>query len=65
MDFKINLPCIECDSIGTPETRVSVDRYVDRVCGYCEDGLVPVIESYDSISDAQADYPEAISFTYL
>tara|TARA_R110002124_G_scaffold54618_1_gene155213 strand:- start:267 stop:464 length:198 start_codon:yes stop_codon:yes gene_type:complete len=65
MDFKINLPCIECDSIGTTETRVSVDRYVDRVCGYCEDGLVPVIESYDSISDAQADYPEAISFTYL
>jgi|TARA_R110000824_G_scaffold304873_1_gene492672 hypothetical protein len=65
MDFKINLPCIECDSIGTIETRVSVDRYVEHHCSHCEDGLVPVIESYDSIADAQADYPEAISFTYL
>jgi hypothetical protein len=62
MDFKISLPCVECDGLGTTETRVNVDRYVDSDCAHCEDGLVPVTESYDSIADAVADYPDAITF---
>jgi hypothetical protein len=62
MDVKISLPCLECDGLGTTTARVNVDRYVDSDCAHCEDGLVAATETYESLQDAIADYPDAITF---
>ena len=60
MKYEIHTPCLECDGHGTIETRVSVDRYTERDCAYCDgSGLIMHTETYDSVEDAKADYPES------
>jgi|TARA_R110000787_G_scaffold208488_1_gene318409 DnaJ-class molecular chaperone len=66
MNIEIHLTCPECDGHGSIETRVSVDSYSTRVCLDCDgEGKESIVETYGSVADAQADYPEAVSFTYL
>tara|TARA_R110000824_G_scaffold243247_1_gene431868 strand:+ start:983 stop:1183 length:201 start_codon:yes stop_codon:yes gene_type:complete len=66
MNIKIHLTCEACDGSGRSETQISVDEYRIRECADCDgDGTTSVVETYDSISDAQDDYPAASAFTYL
>ena len=61
MNIKIHLTCEACDGSGRSETQISVGE-----CADCDgDGTTSVVETYDSISDAQDDYPAASAFTYL
>ena len=58
--FDIHVACKECDGYGLIETRVSVDRYTQRDCADCDGlGLIMHTETYDSVEDAKADYPES------
>ena len=60
MEYEIHTPCLECDGHGTIETRVSVDRYTERDCAYCDGSrFIMHTETYDSIETAKADYPES------
>ena len=60
MKLEIHTPCLECDGHGTIETRVSVDRYTERDCAYCDGSrFIMHTETYDSIETAKADYPES------
>jgi|TARA_R110000737_G_scaffold48638_1_gene69120 hypothetical protein len=60
MEYEIHTECLECDGYGTIETRVSVDRYTQRYCADCDgSGLIMHTETYDSVEDAKADYPES------
>ena len=66
MNIKIHLTCHECDGHGSIETRMSVDSYSSRECLDCDGlGKKSIVEFYDSIADAQDDYPAASGFTYL
>jgi hypothetical protein len=45
---------------------MSVDSYSERECSDCDgEGKESIVETYDSIADAQDDYPAASGFTYL
>jgi len=60
MKYEIHTPCLECDGYGIIETRVSVDRYTERDCAYCDGSrFIMHTETYDSIETAKADYPES------
>ena len=66
MNIKIHLTCQECDGHGSIETRTSVDSYSNRECLECDGvGKKSIVETCDSITDAQDDYPAAAGFTYL
>ncbi|MDA1330683.1 MAG: hypothetical protein O3B43_06435 [Chloroflexi bacterium] len=66
MNIEIHLTCQECDGHGSIETRTSVDSYTSRECLECDGvGKKSIVETYDSIADAQDDYPAASGFTYL
>jgi DnaJ-class molecular chaperone len=66
MNIKIHFTCQECDGYGSIETRMSVDSYSERECQECDgEGKESIVETYDSIADAQDDYPAASGFTYL
>ena len=60
MKIEIHITCEACDGSGRSETQIAVDEYRERECSECEGGgTASVVETYDSISDASADYPAA------
>ena len=65
--FKIQVNCHECDGYGVVSDRHPIDPSGrDVQCQECDGvGSSFYIEEYDSIADAQDDYPEATGFTYL
>ena len=66
MNIKIHLTCEACDGSGRSETQISVDEYRIRECHECDgEGTKSVVETYDRITDARADYPAASGYTYL
>tara|TARA_R100001369_G_scaffold9798_1_gene22647 strand:- start:93 stop:299 length:207 start_codon:yes stop_codon:yes gene_type:complete len=68
MRIKIIYNCHECDGYGVVSRGHSNDPDSTNVkCQECDgSGKGFYIEDhYDSLSDAQDDYPEAVGFTYL
>tara|TARA_R110000751_G_scaffold52924_2_gene114959 strand:- start:289 stop:492 length:204 start_codon:yes stop_codon:yes gene_type:complete len=67
MEIKIICNCPKCDGYGFVTDRHPNDpSSKDIVCHECEgDGKKIFVDVYDSIADAQDDYPEAVGFTYL
>ena len=67
MEIEITCKCPECDGYGFVLDRHPNDpSSKDIVCHECEgDGKQVFFDVYDSIADAQGDYPEAVGFTYL
>jgi len=63
--FKITQSCEECEGEGIMERRTSVDTYRAIECEWCDGtGERSHEEEYDTITDAQDDYPSA-RFTYI
>ena len=67
MKIKIICNCPECDGYGVVADRNSNDpgaKY--RGCNEClGSGKISYVDAYESITDAQDDYPQAVGFTYL
>ena len=65
MKIEIMLKCQECDGYGYIADRHPNDPSArDIDCQECDgEGQKASVEIYDSIADAKADYPSAISIT--
>jgi len=67
MEIRVICNCIACDGCGYVADRHPNDPSShDIICHDCDgDGKKMFVDVYDSIADAQDDYPEAVGFTYL
>jgi len=59
--YQIDSPCADCEGFGTSYHQVQVDVFDARTCDVCEgSGFNTHEAAYDSIADADVDYPNAI-----
>jgi|TARA_R110002051_G_scaffold20340_1_gene55661 DnaJ-class molecular chaperone len=59
--YQIDIPCADCEGTGHRHHQVAPDAFQRRVCDVCHgDGFNTHEAAYDSIADADVDYPNAI-----
>ena len=59
--YQIDLPCADCEGTGERQHQVAPDEFLHRICDVCVGhGFNTHEAAYDSISDAEIDYPNAI-----
>ena len=65
MEIEVVIKCRECDGFGHIADRHPNDPSArDIDCQECDgEGQKASVQNYDSIADAKADYPSAISIT--
>ena len=60
-DFRITLPCAECQGTGYLAIQTAVDVFQEHPCEVCsENGFRSHREEYPSLAEARADYPTAL-----
>lgn len=60
-DFRITLPCAECQGTGYLAIQTAVDVFQEHPCPVCsENGFRSHEEEYPSLAEAKADYPTAL-----
>tara|TARA_R110000796_G_scaffold221814_1_gene337996 strand:- start:140 stop:346 length:207 start_codon:yes stop_codon:yes gene_type:complete len=60
MEYEIKDQCQECEGFGKIEHQRSETRFASGVCPECDgEAFTTVHETYDSIQDLRADYPDA------
>ncbi len=61
MEYEIKFQCKECDGFGYIEHQRSETSFYDHTCPECEgEQFKTVYETYDTVGDLRADYPDAI-----
>ena len=59
--FLIDIPCADCDGNGSTEQKVAPDIFHFAMCEVCFGaGFITHEEAYDSMADANVDYPNAV-----
>ena len=60
MEYEIKYQCQECEGFGKIEHQRSETLFSVSTCPECDgEAFITVQETYDSIQDLRADYPDA------